>query len=262
MGKPLSRPGCFRKSSCCLEKHGAGDGGVGGRAATVDGGYGDGYVPQRSIYDTMCINQQIDSHHHHSGGSIRRDGGNEGSFSYSASGSLRVSRSPADMFDSQPRSLTPNPSFVRRLDERAIFDSLKLGGQDVDGVGCHSPGCFNRSVSPSMSSFSAPGVSSSSSKKHHHHPHHHHGDSAKSRDGRHSWKVMTPPTQMECMEYTTTEMMDRGGYHTPVFFSPAKPRPSQSQSLRCSPPHVIQPRHYSQTQSLRMSPPLESLTRF
>ncbi|XP_034090650.1 zinc finger CCCH domain-containing protein 13-like [Gymnodraco acuticeps] len=291
MGKPLSRPGCFRKSSCCLEKHGAGDGGVGGRAATVDGGYGDGYVPQRSIYDTMCINQQIDSHHHHSGGSIRRDGGNEGSFSYSASGSLRVSRSPADMFDSQPRSLTPNPSFVRRLDERAIFDSLKLGGQDVDGVGCHSPGCFNRSVSPSMSSFSAPGVSSSSSKKHHHHPHHHHGDSAKSRDGRHSWKVMTPPTQMECMEYTTTEMMDRGGgylnpgqypppggqsssltsplispfsgsplssgYHTPVFFSPAKPRPSQSQSLRCSPPHVIQPRHYSQTQSLRMSPPLE-----
>ncbi|KAF3844441.1 hypothetical protein F7725_007604 [Dissostichus mawsoni] len=62
---------------------------------------------------------------------------------------------------------------------------------------------------------------------------------------------------MECMEYTTTEMMDRGGYHTPVFFSPAKPRPSQSQSLRCSPPHVIQPRHYSQTQSLRMSPPLE-----
>ncbi|KAK5856983.1 hypothetical protein PBY51_010256 [Eleginops maclovinus] len=291
MGKPLSRPGCFRKSSCCLEKHGAGDGVVGGRAVTVDGGYGDGYVPQRSIYDTMCINQQIDSHHHHSGGSIRRDGGNEGNFSYSASGSLRVSRSPADMFDSQPRSLTPNPSFVRRLDERAIYDSLKLGGQDVDGGGCHSPGCFNRSVSPSMSSFSAPGVSSSSSKKHHHHPHHQHGDSTKSRDGRHSWKVLTPPTHIECMEYTTTEMIDRGGgylnpgqypppggqsssltsplispfsgsplssgYHTPVFFSPAKPRPSQSQSLRCSPPHVIQPRHYSQTQSLRMSPPLE-----
>ncbi|XP_049452179.1 uncharacterized protein LOC125900928 [Epinephelus fuscoguttatus] len=291
MGKPLSRPGCFRKSSCCLEKHGAGDGGMGGRGGGVDGGYGDGYVPQRSIYDTMCINQQIDSHHHHPGGSIRRDGGGEGSFSYSASGSLRVSRSPADMFDSQPRSLTPNPSFVRRLDERAIYDSLKLGGQDGDGSGCHSPGCFNRSVSPSVSSFSAPGVSSSSSKKHHHHPHHHHGDSTKSRDGRHSWKVLTPPKHLECLELTTTEMMDRGGgylnpghyppqggqsssltsplispfsgsplssgYHTPVFFSPAKPRPSQSQSLRCSPPHVIQPRHYSQTQSLRMSPPHE-----
>ncbi|XP_029316162.1 uncharacterized protein LOC115027182 [Cottoperca gobio] len=291
MGKPLSRPGCFRKSSCCLEKHGAGDGGVGGRAATVEGGYGDGYIPQRSIYDTMCINQQIDSHHHHSGGSVRRDVGSEGSFSYSASGSLRVNRSPADMFDPQPRSLTPNPSFVRRLDERAIYDSLKLGGQDVDGGGCHSPGCFTRSVSPSMSSFSVPGVSSSSSKKHHHHPHHHHGDSTKSRDGRHSWKVLTPPKHLECLELTTTEMMDRGGgylnpghypppggqsssltsplispfsgsplssgYHTPVFFSPAKPRPSQSQSLRCSPPHAIQPRHYSQTQSLRLSPPLE-----
>ncbi|KAK2825873.1 hypothetical protein Q5P01_020087 [Channa striata] len=290
MGKPLSRPGCFRRSSCCLEKHGAGDGGVGGRDRGIEGGYGDGYIPQRSIYDTMCINQQIDSHHHHPGGSIRRDGGGEGSFSFSASGSLRVSRPPADMFDPQPRSLTPNPSFVRRLDERAIYDSLKLGGQDADGGGCHSPGRYNRSVSPSVSSFSAPGVSSSSSKKHHHHHHHHHGDSTKSRDGRHSWKVLTPPKHLECLELTTTEMMDRGGgylnpghyptpggqssltsplispfsgsplssgYHTPVFFSPAKPRPSQTQSLRCSPPHVIQPRHYSQTQSLRLSPPHE-----
>ncbi|XP_041828191.1 daf-12-interacting protein 1-like [Melanotaenia boesemani] len=289
MGKPLSRPGCFRKSSCCLEKHGIGDGGVGGRDMGVEGGYGDGYVPQRSIYDTMCINQQIDSHHHHSGGSVRRDGGGEGSF-YSASGSLRVSRSPADMFDPQPRSLTPNPSFVRRLDERAIYDSLKIAGQDGEGGGCHSPGCFNRSVSPSVSSFSAPGVSSSSAKKHHHHHHHHHGDSTKNRDSRQSWKVLTPPKHMECLELTTAEMMDRGGgylnpghyppggqsssltsplispfsgsplssgYHTPVFFSPAKPRPSQSQSLRCSPPQVIQPRHYSQTQSLRMSPPHE-----
>lgn len=289
MGKPLSRPGCIRKSSCCLEKHRAGDGVVGGRDVGMEGGYGDGYIPQRSIYDTMCINQQIDSHHHHSRGSVRRDGGGDGSFTYSASGSLRASRSPVDMFDSQPRSLTPNPSFVRRLDERVIYDSLKLGGQDGEDGGCHSPGHFNRSVSPSVSSFSAPGVSSSSSKKHHHQHHHHHGDSTKSRDGRHSWKVLTPPKHMECMELTTAEMMDRGGYlnpghypprgqsssltsplispfsgspmssgyHTPVFFSPAKPRPSQSQSLRCSPPHVIQPRHYSQTQSLRLSPPHE-----
>lgn len=260
---------------------------------SMEGGYGDGYVPQRSIYDTMCINQQIDSHHHHHhpGGSIRRDCGGDGSFIYSASGSLRVSRPTPDMFDSQPRSLTPNPSFVRRLDERAIYDSLKLGAQDADGNGCHSPGQFNRSVSPAVSSFSAPGVSSSSTKKHHHHYHHHHGDSSKSRDGRHSWKVLTPPKHLESLELTTPEMMDRGGgylnpghypppggqsssltsplispfsgsplssgYHTPVFFSPAKPRPSQSQSLRCSPPHVIQPRHYSQTQSLRLSPPHE-----
>ncbi|XP_054652439.1 uncharacterized protein LOC129192431 isoform X2 [Dunckerocampus dactyliophorus] len=291
MGKPLSRPGCFRKSSCCLEKHGVGER-VRGRDGMMEGGYGDGYVPQRSIYDTMCINQQIDSHHHHHhpGGSTRRDVGGEGSF-YSASGSLRVSRSPAEMFDSQPCSLTPNPSFVRRLDERAIYDSLKLGAQDTGGGGCSSPGHFNRSVSPAVSSFSAPGVSSSS-KKHPHHYHHHHGDSTKSRDGRHSWKVLTPPKHLECLDITTHEMMDRGGggylnpahyshgggqsssltsplispfsgsplssgYHTPVFFSPAKPRPSQTQSLRCSPPHVLQPRHYSQTQSLRMSPPHE-----
>ncbi|XP_053701053.1 uncharacterized protein LOC128747281 [Synchiropus splendidus] len=293
MGKPLSRPGCFRKSSCCLEKHGAGDRGMGGRDGGIEAGYGDGYVPQRSIYDTMCINQQIDNHHHHHhGGSMRQDGGGEGSFSYSASSSLRVGRSPGDMFDMQPRSLTPNPSFVRRLDERAIYDSLKLGAQDVDGSICHSPGNFNRSISPSVSSFSAPGVSSSLSKKHHHHHHHHHGDSTKSRDGRQSWKGMTPQKHLECVELTANDMIDRGGggylnpghyghqggqsssltsplispfsgsplssgYHTPVFFSPGKPLPSQSQSLRCSPPHAIHPRHYSQTQSLRMSPPQE-----
>ncbi|XP_057716227.1 uncharacterized protein LOC130931440 [Corythoichthys intestinalis] len=295
MGKPLSRPGCFKKSSCCLEKHAVGERGVRGRDVMMEGGYGDGYVPQRSIYDTMCINQQIDSHHHHHhhhhpGASTRRDGGVEGGLSYSASGSLRVSRSPAEMFDSHPCSLTPNPSFVRRLDERAIYDSLKLGVQDTDGGACPSPGHFNRSVSPAVSSFSAPGMSSSS-KKHHQHYHPHHGDSTKSRDGRHSWKVLTPPKHLECLDISTNEMMAQGsgclnpghyshpggpsssltsplispfsgsplssGYHTPVFFSPAKPRPSQSQSLRCSPPHMIQPRHYSQSQSLRMSPPHE-----
>ncbi|KAK7904083.1 hypothetical protein WMY93_016690 [Mugilogobius chulae] len=257
----------------------------------MDGGYGDGYVPQRSIYDTMCINQQIDSHHHHHGGSMRCGDGSDSSF-YSTSGSLRMSRAPGDMFDQQPRSLTPNPSFVRRLDERAIFDSLKLEGHDMDGM-CPPPGDY-RSVSPAVSSFSAPGISSASSSKkhHHHHHHHHHGDSTKSRESRHSWKVVTPQKQMDCMEMTTADMLDRGGaylnpghyppsagqnssltsplispfsgspmssgYHTPVFFSPAKPRPSQTQSLRCSPPHVMQPsRHYSQTQSLRMSPPHE-----
>lgn len=250
---------------------------MGGRVVGMETRYGDGYIPQRSIYDTMCMNEQID----------RRDFMGEGSFSYSASGSLRVSRSPVDLCDPQPRSLTPNPSFVRRLDERAVYDSLKLGCQDVNGNGCHSPGHFTRSVSPSVSSFSAPGVSSSS-KKHHHHYHHHHGDSAKSRDGR-QWNVLTTSKHLESVELTTTDLIDRGssclnpgqyppsggqsltsplispfsaspissGYHTPVFFSPAKPRPSQSQSLRCSPPHVIQPRHYSQTQSLRLSPPHE-----
>nr|XP_020464235.1 uncharacterized protein LOC109964950 [Monopterus albus] len=236
MGKPLSRPGCFRKSSCCLEKHGAGDGGVGAPDGALEGGYGDGYVPQRSIYDTMCINQQIDSHHHHRGGSMRLDGGGEGSFSYSASGSLRISRSPTDMFDPQPRSLTTNPSFVRRLDERAIYDSLKLGGQDVDGGGCHSPGRFPRSLTTTE---------------------------MMDRGGGYLNPGHYPPPGGQSSSLTSPLISPfsgsplSSGYHTPVFFSPAKPRPSQSQSLRCSPPHVIQPRHYSQTQSLRLSPPHE-----
>uniref|UniRef100_A0AAV2JKC1 Uncharacterized protein n=1 Tax=Knipowitschia caucasica TaxID=637954 RepID=A0AAV2JKC1_KNICA len=115
MGKPLSRPGCFRKSSCCLEKHGFGaDVGVGGRDVSVDGGYGDGYVPQRSIYDTMCINQQIDSHHHHHGGSMRCDAGSDSSF-YSTSGSLRMSRAPG----SHPPSSAASELSLTELERRA-----------------------------------------------------------------------------------------------------------------------------------------------
>ncbi|KAM6973266.1 uncharacterized protein FYW47_003383 [Aplochiton taeniatus] len=274
MGKPLSRPGCFRQGPCCSDKRG--EGGV------VDG-YGDGYVPQRSIYDTMCINEQIDhggSAHSTMGSHAEREAQD-----YSTNGSLRGG-ARAEMFEHQ-RSITPNPSFVRRLDERVIFDSLKLV-QEGQGV-CHSPGGFIRSVSPSVSSISAPvGPSSSSgSKKHHHHHHHHHQDSGKCKDNRHSWKVMTPPSHTECMELTSGDMLERGylnptshshslyphgssmtsplispysgsphssGYHTPVFFSPARSRPAQSQSLRLSPP-PIQPRLPSQSQSLRLSPP-------
>ncbi|CAB1453458.1 unnamed protein product [Pleuronectes platessa] len=114
MGKPLSRPGCFRKSSCCLEKHGAGDGRVGGRDVGVEGGYGDGYIPQRSIYDTMCINQQIDSHHHHPGESIRRDAGGDANFIYSASGSLRHREFPP-----HPRNTTITTTITMETAQRA-----------------------------------------------------------------------------------------------------------------------------------------------
>lgn len=49
MGKPLSRPDCLRQNPSCL-----------GKGEEEDGYIEDCYVPQRSIYDTMRINEQID----------------------------------------------------------------------------------------------------------------------------------------------------------------------------------------------------------
>ena len=49
MGKPLSRPDCLRQNPTCL-----------GKGEEEDGYIEDCYVPQRSIYDTMRINEQID----------------------------------------------------------------------------------------------------------------------------------------------------------------------------------------------------------
>ena len=259
MGKPLSRPGCFRQSPCCSEK---------GGVIEVGDGYGDGYVPQRSIYDTMCINEQIDH------GSSHSTLGSRGGQDLSRNGSLGRCTGAGlglpDMFD-PPRS-TSASSMVRRLDERVIYDSLKLAQEGQGSL--RSPGGFGRSVSPSVSSISAPGGagSTSSGKRHHHHPHHQYQEgSRKEKDqlGRHSWKVLTPPRHLECLELSAGDMMERSflipggqggcmslyphsssmtsplispfsgsplssGYHTPVFFSPAKHRPSQTQSLKMS----------------------------
>ncbi|KAJ8333264.1 hypothetical protein SKAU_G00421600 [Synaphobranchus kaupii] len=49
MGKPLSRPDCLRKKPGCL-----------GKGDQPEGYMEDCYVPQRSIYDTMRINEHID----------------------------------------------------------------------------------------------------------------------------------------------------------------------------------------------------------
>lgn len=50
MGKPLSRPDCLRQNPSCV-----------GKAEEEDLNIDDCYVPQRSIYDTVRLNEQIDS---------------------------------------------------------------------------------------------------------------------------------------------------------------------------------------------------------
>lgn len=157
MGKTLSRPGCLRQSPCCSKK------------SERDGYNEDGYIPQRSIYDTMCINEHIDHSSAHSTLGSRR--GRETDFPSNRSlGGDNTFDARSSVFHSG----------ARRLDERFIFDSLKLANDEL-----RSEGGFGRSVSPSMSCSSAP--SGSVAKRYHYQ------DPKKDSLCRHSWKVLTPP---------------------------------------------------------------------
>uniref|UniRef100_A0A4X2K182 Microtubule actin crosslinking factor 1 n=1 Tax=Vombatus ursinus TaxID=29139 RepID=A0A4X2K182_VOMUR len=104
MGKPLSRPDCLRQNPACL-----------GKGEEEDGYIEDCYVPQRSIYDTMRINEQIDQ-----GSKLNQTSKStmekiEGS-TISSNGTLGAA---SNVFESRaPES--------KKLDERIIFDALKL----------------------------------------------------------------------------------------------------------------------------------------
>lgn len=104
MGKPLSRPDCLRRNPTCL-----------GKGDEEDGYIEDCYVPQRSIYDTMRINEQIDQ-----GSKLNQTSKStmekmEGS-TISSNGTLGAS---SNGFESR----VPEG---KKLDERIIFDALKL----------------------------------------------------------------------------------------------------------------------------------------
>lgn len=104
MGKPLSRPDCLRQNPTCL-----------GKGEEEDGYIEDCYVPQRSIYDTMRINEQIDQ-----GSKLNQTSKStmekmEGS-TISSNGTLGTS---SNVFESRAPE-------GKKLDERIIFDALKL----------------------------------------------------------------------------------------------------------------------------------------
>ncbi|KAM6314032.1 microtubule-actin cross-linking factor 1, isoforms 6/7-like [Podargus strigoides] len=105
MGKPLSRPDCLRCNHACL-----------GKAEEEDGYIEDCYVPQRSIYDTMRINEQIDQGSKLNQVSKSTLGKGDGS-TISSNGTLGA----ANALESR----APEP---KKLDERVIFDALKLSG--------------------------------------------------------------------------------------------------------------------------------------
>ncbi|XP_037683578.1 uncharacterized protein KIAA0754 homolog [Choloepus didactylus] len=104
MGKPLSRPDCLRQNPTCL-----------GKGEEEDGYIEDCYVPQRSIYDTMRINEQIDQ-----GSKLNQTSKStmekmEGS-TISSNGTLGAA---SNVFE-------PRAPEGKKLDERIIFDALKL----------------------------------------------------------------------------------------------------------------------------------------
>lgn len=119
MGKPLSRPDCLRQNPSCV-----------GKGEDDDLNIDDCYVPQRSIYDTVRLNEQIDS-------------GSKGSLaSRHFTGTLPYTHRNIDLSNLCPNNgLSSSSAFELRsrepvrLDERAVFDGLKLNGDVIRGAG-------------------------------------------------------------------------------------------------------------------------------
>lgn len=123
MGKPLSRPDCLRHGPPCL-----------GKAEEEDLNIEDCYVPQRSIYDTVRLNEQIDS-------------GSKGSLvSRHFAGTLPYSQRTLALTSLCGNGVLASSSAFElrsreavRLDERAVFDGLKLNGDVIRIAGTVLP---------------------------------------------------------------------------------------------------------------------------
>lgn len=121
MGKPLSRPDCLRQNPPC----------VGKGEEEEDLNIEDCYVPQRSIYDTVRLNEQIDSG---SKGSLSSRHFTDRTLPYShrtldvsslcSNGALASS----SVFELRGRE-------TNKLDEKMIFDALKLNSDIIRTTG-------------------------------------------------------------------------------------------------------------------------------
>ncbi|PKU32132.1 dystonin-like [Limosa lapponica baueri] len=165
MGKPLSRPDCLRQNPPC----------VGKGEEDEDLNIEDCYVPQRSIYDTVRLNEQIDS-------------GSKGSLSsrHFTDRTLPYSHRTLDISTlCSNGALTSSSVFELRsreaskLDEKMIFDALKLNSDIIRTAGL-------------------PKAKSHTEKKEH----------------RRSWRMFVPPNfsdytnKSECSFNETADMSD------------------------------------------------------
>lgn len=178
MGKPLSRPDCLRQNPRCL-----------GKGDEEEAYIEDCYVPQRSIYDTMRINEQIDQGTKlcqqsrstlGSGGEARGEGS-----TLSSNGTIG-----ADLGGVFVSRNTEHGGGVKKLDERVIFDALKLTGDPKiisPLVGIVGPGL---PITPSSSS----GVVAAVAKRRLQ------GSDKKDNPNRRSWKAFMPPSYPEFAE--------------------------------------------------------------
>lgn len=229
MGKPLSRPDCLRQNPRCL-----------GKGDEDEAYIEDCYVPQRSIYDTMRINEQIDQGTKlcqpsrstlGSGGEVRGEGSTLSSNGTIAAdlGGVFVSRS-AD-----------NAGGVRKLDERVIFDALKLTGDaqimspPVSIVGSGLP------IAPSSSAVG--GVAAVAKRRHQ-------GSDKKDNPNRRSWKAFMPPSYPEFaerLEMSSAEGAEKRLSGAGIPISPLQPVPSHlppstpTSSMPSLPPYTPSP---------------------
>jgi len=165
MGKPLSRPDCLRQNPPC----------VGKGEEDEDLNIEDCYVPQRSIYDTVRLNEQIDS-------------GSKGSLSsrHFTDRTLPYSHRTLDISTlCSNGALTSSSVFelrnreANKLDEKMIFDALKLNSDIIRTAGL-------------------PKAKSHAEKKEH----------------RRSWRMFVPPNfsdytnKSECSFNETADMSD------------------------------------------------------
>lgn len=120
MGKPLSRPDCLRRNPPC----------VGKGEEEEDLNIEDCYVPQRSIYDTVRLNEQIDS-------------GSKGSLSsrHFTDRTLPYSHRTLDVSSLCSNGALTSSAFelrgreANKLDEKMIFDALKLNSDIIRATG-------------------------------------------------------------------------------------------------------------------------------
>lgn len=240
MGKPLSRPDCLRQNPRCL-----------GKGDEEEAYIEDCYVPQRSIYDTMRINEQIDQgtklcqQSRSTLGSTGEARGEGSTLSSNGTigadlGSVFVSRN------------TENAGGVRKLDERVIFDALKLTGDPQimsPPVGIVGPGL---PIAPSSSS----GVVAAVAKRRLQ------GSDKRDNPNRRSWKAFMPPSYPEFaerLEFSTEAERRQSGPGIPL--SPLQAVPSHHpgpSTPTSSTPTSIPPHTPSPLSSAPHTPPVSS----
>ncbi|XP_010789555.1 microtubule-actin cross-linking factor 1-like isoform X3 [Notothenia coriiceps] len=187
MGKPLSRPDCLRQNPRCL-----------GKGDEDEAYIEDCYVPQRSIYDTMRINEQIDQGTKlcqpsrstlGSGG----EGRGEGS-TISSNGTIG-----ADLGNVFVSRNADHASGVKRLDERVIFDALKLTGDPQ--IMSPPVGIVGSGLPIAPSSCGSGGVPAVAKRRHQ-------GGDKRDNPNRRSWKAFMPasyPEFAERLEFSSVE---------------------------------------------------------